>query len=102
MTNDPQLVESLIKELERITGDNMLPLERRLKDTAIWFYRNRDRIPQNNIPARQEFLEKVMNIQLELMAMVVDRVQMVEGSKASSDLWLPNGIMDMETGKRYG
>lgn len=99
--SDPSLVASLIKELEQITDDHMNPLEKRLKDTAIWFFHNKDRIPRENVLARLEFQEKVMNCILEMQIMLVERLQKNEGRR-SSELFLPRGMIDKETGRSWG
>ena len=97
-----EITENLIKQLEQLSTENHLPFEKRMIDTAVWFHRNKDRIPPENIKARMDFLEKTLDIYLEMMAMALDRMQMAEGRKGSTDLWLPNGMVDFDTGKRYG
>jgi len=60
---------------------------------TIWFYKNRDRIPVNNLTARQAFIEKSMWIMTELMALLIERQHDLEALKRGrSRLWLPNGI----------
>ncbi len=97
-----QITDQLINKLESITNDTNLPLEKRLIDTAIWYHRNKDHIEKTDALRRLDFLEKTFDIFLELIAMQVDRMQMSEGRPRSSNLFLPNGIVDTETGKRYG
>jgi len=96
------ITNELIKKLEQISTETSLPLEKRLIDTAVWFHNNKDRIPRENALNRLDFLEKTMDIFLEMIAMNVDRMRMAEGRKGGSSLWLPNGMMDTETGQRYG
>jgi len=96
------ITDGLIKQLEQLSGNTHLPLEKRLIDTAVWYHRNKSRIPRNEVEKRLDFLEKTFDIFLELVAMSVDRVQTMEGRSKSQSLWLPNGIVDMDTGKRYG
>jgi hypothetical protein len=81
----------LINQLEDLATNSMLPLERRLVDTAVWFHKNKDRLPKEDVPRRLEFLEKSFDIFLELVALTLQRMQTVEGRKGSS-LYLPRGI----------
>lgn len=82
----------LIDQLERLSEDNALPLERRLINTAVWFHKNKDRIPREALDKRVDFLEKTLDIFIELTALTVDRMQIMEGRHKSESLWLPNGI----------
>lgn len=95
-------VSDLLKNLDEIKKQTNLPLERRLLDTALWFHKNKDHIPRENVNARIDFLEKAFDCHLEMMVMYLDRMQEVEGRKQGSSLWLPNGMVDIETGRRYG
>jgi len=81
----------LIRELmHNASVSGSQPLERRLADTAVWFYNNRDRIARDNLAARQAFLEKAFWIQLEINALLLERLRKQSGSEA---LWLPSGMM---------
>ena len=93
------MTESLLKQLEGLATESTRPLEKRLIDTAVWFHRNKDRIDD---PLRKiEFLTTTLDIHLELVAMLAQRVQQVEGLKSQS-LYLPRGIVDADTGQRFG
>lgn len=83
--------DELIRKLEAIHNETHLPLERRLIDTAVWFHKNKDRIPRNEVERRLDFLFKTLDIHLELVALLVDRMQLAEGRKKSDSLWLPRG-----------
>jgi hypothetical protein len=61
-------------------------------DTAVWFHKNKDRIPREALDKRVDFLEKTVDIFLEMMAMSMDRIQKAEGRRKSDSLWLPNGM----------
>ena len=93
--------DSLIRQLEQIQENTLLPLERRLMQTALWFHKNKDRISD---PLRKiEFMEKTLDITLELMALTVQRMQEVEGRGGkSANLWLPAGMNVSGDVKRYG
>lgn len=97
-----EITDGLIKELEALSSNTYLPLEKRLIDTCVWYHKNKDRIPRNAVEKRMDFLEKTFDIFLELIAMSTDRVQQMEGRPKERTLWLPNGMIDKETGKRYG
>jgi|TARA_R100001530_G_scaffold30051_1_gene23611 hypothetical protein len=94
------VTKELIDRLEKINTETHLPLERRLIDTAVWYHKNKDRIPRSNIEKRLEFLEKSFDIMIELMAMSVERHQNVEGH--SNNLWLPQGMSMMGDIKEFG
>ena len=96
------ITEGLINQLEHLSTETRLPLEKRLVDTAVWYHKNKDRIPREDLGKRLDFMEKTFDIFLEMIAMSVDRTQMLEGRGRSENLWLPNGIVDTKTGKRYG
>ncbi len=87
MTSDP-----MIRRLEEIAARTELPYERRLVDTAVWFHKNKDLIPREALDKRVDFLEKTVDILLEMLAMNLERLQGTEGRAASSSLWLPNGM----------
>lgn len=97
-----QITESLIKDLETLADDGFLPLEKRLKDTAIWYHRNKERISRDDALKRLDFLERFLDIYLELMAMTVDRIQLSEGRGRSQSLWLPNGVSVTGDVKKFG
>ena len=92
------ITESLLKELEEISGKTHLPLEQRLMDTAIWFHRNQERF-SDDIPKRVELLSKTFDIFLEMMALAVQRMQRIEGR--STSLYTPRGVIDTDTGEYY-
>ena len=87
-----EITEQLINKLEHLNNETRLPLEKRLIETAVWFHRNKDRIPRENLTKRLDFLEKTLDIFLEMTAMLVDRAQLVEGRSKSESLWLPRGM----------
>lgn len=79
-------------ELERSARDSSTSLEQRLSDTCKWFYQNRDRIPREDLIKRLEFIEKFIEIQIEIDAAIVERLQMSENRQKSERLWLPSGV----------
>ncbi len=100
-----ELTEQLINKLEAIHDETRLPLEKRLIDTAVWYHKNKDRIPKENLAKRLDFLSKAFDIQLELTALLVDRMQITEGRGKSESLWMPNGgtyIDDVGRKTRFG
>ena len=96
-----EINDSLIRKLEEISTETHLPLEQRLIDTAIWYHKNRERIPSENLKSRLDFTEKAFDIMLEMIAMLVNRMQLAEGRPKSRSLWMPNGmkVTNTETGK---
>lgn len=89
-------------ELERSARDSSTSLEQRLGDTCKWFYQNRDRIPREDLIKRIEFLEKFVEIQIEISAALVERLQMSENRQKSERLWLPSGISMSGDARRFG
>lgn len=99
-----EFTDQLIGQLERIKTDSLLPLERRLFDTAIWFHRNAPRIPEENLKARLDFVSKTLDIVLELIALTCERMQRTETGR-KQNLWTPVGaVFEDDSGKvhRFG
>jgi hypothetical protein len=91
------LIEELLHNVQA-SGNQVL--ERRLADTAVWFYKNKDRIARDNLAARQAFLEKGFWIMLEINALLLQRIR---ESRPGADLWLPTGMLSDGKGMRsYG
>ena len=97
-----EITDELINKLEQIKTDAHLPLERRLVDTAIWYHRNKDRIPSSDVKRRMDFLSKAFDIQLEMVAMLVSRLHQAEGRRKSDSLWLANGAISSPLSRSGG
>lgn len=89
MEGNREITSQLINELEKMASNSMLPFERRLIDTAVWFHKNRDRLPREDLGKRVDFLEKTLDIVLELFALALDRQQRNEGRPKDNPLWMP-------------
>ena len=87
-----EIRKELVNKLEHMSNETQLPLEGRLIDLAVWFHRNKDSIPREALDKRVDFLEKTLDIHLEMVAMLVNRMQLAEGRSKSSSLWVPKGI----------
>jgi hypothetical protein len=81
-----KLVEELIHNAN-VSGNR--PLEQRMADLTVWFYKNVEHIPRDNLAARQVFLEKAMWTMVEIQAMLLERIRETTGSKG---LFIPRGI----------
>lgn len=81
--------EAAVRELERIAQRVHLPLEKHLLDTAIWFHKNKGKIPTENLKERVAFLEKSLDIFLDLAALTMQRIQRVENRPKSPSLYIP-------------
>jgi hypothetical protein len=92
--------ETLIKQLEDVAGRTDLPLERRLVDTAVWFHKNKGRIPAENLGKRVDFMEKTLDIMLELVALSIERIHKTEGRHSA--LYLPSGMSMRGDLKKFG
>jgi hypothetical protein len=87
--NPDSLIEDL---LYNATMSGNRTLERRLADLSIWFYRNKNSIPLDNLASRQAFLQKAFWISLEVIALLLERIHELESAKRSEKLWLPRGM----------
>lgn len=82
--------EQLLKELHHnANASGQRPLEQRQADLAIWFYKNMEGIARDNLASRQAFLEKAFWVQLEVIALLTERLHKLEGH---SSLFVPRGI----------
>jgi hypothetical protein len=95
-----EMTTQLLDRLEAMSTEDALPLETRLVDMAVWYHKNKDRIPRNNVESRCDFLMKALDIHIELVALLVQRLEMVEGRRGSP-IWTPAGIRDNTTGELY-
>jgi hypothetical protein len=92
--------EKLCEELMHNAGvSGNRPLECRLADIAVWFYKNVGFIPPENLTKRQLFLEKAFWNQIELNALLLERLH--EQKSGSKSLWLPAGLDVHGELKRY-
>jgi hypothetical protein len=89
------LIEGLLHNAQ-ISGGQLL--ERRLAETAVWFFKNMEYIPLDNLASRQAFLQKSFWILLEIQALMLERMR---GDKESS-LWLPKGMEIAGDIKKFG
>jgi hypothetical protein len=95
--------ETLINELmHNANASGNKPLEQRLADTTVWFYKNKDRIPRDNLAGRQAFLEKAFWIALEINALLLERVHELEGMKPGASLWMPRGVTVNGDVRKFG
>lgn len=84
--------EYLVEELSKKAAYIGKPLEKRLADLVVWFYRNRHDIPLDNLAAKQKFLETTVWTQFEVIALLIERVHELEHARNGSHLWLPKGV----------
>jgi hypothetical protein len=78
---DPWKLEQQVKQIER--GSYKHVLEKRVRDLALWYYKNQPRIADENLPKRVAFLERTMELTLEALAEAVIRIQHAERHPAS-------------------
>jgi len=85
-----ELIEELLYNANA-SGQKLL--ERRLADVAIWFYKNKSRVPVDNLAARQALLEKALWTLLETNALLTERIHELEaGRRGGGRLWMPRGM----------
>jgi hypothetical protein len=64
-----------------------------MADLAIWYYKNVNDIPRDNLAAKQAFFEKAFWCMLEVQALLLERNHELEAAKRGmSSLWLPKGL----------
>lgn len=68
------------------------PLEQRMFDLALWYSHHMGQIPLDNLAAKAAFLEKAFWIQVEVNALLIERLN--ESRGGSAKLWLPSGMSD--------
>lgn len=96
--------KKLVEDLQHnaVASGNRV-LERRLADLTVWFYHNRQRIPEGNLGKKIEFLEKGLWIGFEVMALLLERNHELERQKRGpSMLWLPSGMTINGQEKEFG
>jgi len=86
---EQRLIETLMHNA--VASGNKV-LERRLADLTVWFYKNKDRIPRDNLASRHALLEKAFWTMLEVNALLLERILDMENRKGGSPLWLPKGM----------
>jgi hypothetical protein len=90
----PVSPEGLIDELlYNVNVSGGKTLEKRIADLAVWFHRNKGRIPLDNLAARQAFLTTAFETMIEVQALLIERQHELEALKRGrSRLWLPRGM----------
>jgi hypothetical protein len=66
--------------------------EERLAEWAVWFHQNKKRIPPGNLAKQNLFLLKSVDGCLEVIAMLLKDVQLLEHRSPIGQLWLPKGM----------
>lgn len=95
--------DRLIAELEHnAAASGNKTMERRLADLVIWYYKNRQQIPPDNLAARNALNEKALWISLEMFALLAERIHDLEGTQAGSHLWTPSGVAVGGDLRRFG
>lgn len=85
--------DKLIEELQyNAQHSGGRPLERRLADLTLWYKRNRDRIPPDNLASRYALMDKALWISFEALALAVERIHELEGQRAGAHIWVPKGV----------
>lgn len=87
---DPEVLINALVGNAQSQGNR--PLEQRLADLTVWFYRNRKLIDPSNLQKRMKLFEDGFWILLEVNALLMDRVQEIESQRKSASLWLPKGV----------
>lgn len=69
-------------------------VERRFAEIIKWYEYNKNLVPKENVIKKQEFLQKTIDCQFELMVLMLENIRTLEfktGSR-SERLYLPTGI----------
>ena len=73
--------------------------ENKMAEVAKWYYFHKDTIPRDNLRARIEFLETVINNFLLVQTYIQEDVQKLEGRRK---LFIPSGVQVGGSLKRFG
>lgn len=65
------------------------PLEERIANSAVWWYKNKGLIPRDNLTKRLDFQEEMITLLFDILVMVTER-QNVQGA---SKLLRPRAVM---------
>lgn len=83
----------LIEELQHnATASGNKTLERRLADLTLWYFKNREQVGRDNLPRALALLEKAFWINLEVNALLVERIHELENNKPGAHIWTPIGL----------
>jgi hypothetical protein len=63
-----------------------------VRDLAIWYMENRNRIPAGNLQKKCEFQDKAIKCLIEIVALQAKDIQRLEQRKARPRLWLPSSV----------
>ena len=66
--------------------------EERLAEWAVWFHENRKRVPAGDVIKQNQFLLKAVDGCLEVLALTLKDIQILEQRNESRRLWLPSGV----------
>lgn len=103
MMRDQPISPQLVNALDEIAGQaGHLPLEQRLIDLTVWYFRNKPRLSKEAIGLRLDFAERTAEIMIELAALIVQRLQQAEGRPKSQNLWLPRGVEAKGSLRKFG
>lgn len=98
--SEQALIDTLLHNAQASGRRN---LERLLADFTVWHYQNKKRIAPENLLSRTQFLEKSLWIQIELIALLTERLHELEAAKRGmSNLWLPRDVGVNGDPKRFG
>lgn len=66
--------------------------EDKVRDVAVWYFENRNRIPPENVRKRLDFMDKAVKCLLEIIAMQAKDIQELEQRRPRAKLWLPSSV----------
>ena len=76
MMRDQPISPQLVNALDEIAGQaGHLPLEQRLIDLTVWYFRNKPRLSKEAIGLRLDFAERTAEIMIELAALTSPALQ---------------------------
>lgn len=98
-----EAIRRIMEKLEHnVTASGGQQLERRVSDLTLWFYKNKDSIPPEDLQKRVDFLEKSIWILIEISALQADRIHELEDRSKSKVLFLPKGMRVEGSVREYG
>ena len=68
-------------------------LEEQITDWAVWYHKNADDLPENDLRKQINFLKKAIDGCLECLAIATKDIQVLEGRRRMDNkLWMPGDV----------
>lgn len=96
MSADERSLIEALKHNQRVSGNQTL--ETRMADLAVWFNFHRKQLPPGDPVKRAALLEKALWVQMEINALLLERMRKL---RPGGELWLPSGMVGSMDEKEF-